>query len=51
MVQVEILVGVVDVKGEFVDDVPELVLEDEEIILAPMSKTRHTGDGDDHPHP
>ena len=49
MVQVEILVGVVDVKRQLVDNVPELILEDQVVVLAAVSEARHASDGNDHP--
>ena len=51
VVQVEVFCGVMDIERQLMDDVPELVFEDQEIVLAPMSETRHTRHGDDHPHP
>ena len=51
VVHVEVLGGVVLVEGLLAYDVPVDVLEDEEIILSPMSQACHARDGDEHPEP
>ena len=51
VVQVEVFCRVMDVERQLLHDMPELILENQEVVFPSVSEAIHAADGYQHPHP